>query len=175
MRDRATIMTNVEMLRFWEGHHLRRWPASVVHTMEVSDTDKEFLLDVGFALDLDWNFEFDHDPRRMDSPSRCWLIGYDDPIPLCIDEATEAVVALEDALGLSTRFVNTSVRCFGECLVHYATYRRVGRTLDDHDDAAARSLIDEVSIGIAASDPAALGSAENYWSVIVEQMRYGLL
>jgi hypothetical protein len=59
-----------------------------------------------------------------------------------------------------------------ECLVYYEQYRRA---VGDVSEAEALRLVGVAEERIRNADPAAFDDPENWWPVIVEQMKDGLL
>jgi hypothetical protein len=166
-----------EIVAYWGKENLVRWPESAVRILRIPNSSKDFLIHVGLPCIRDWTLRFDPmiDNLRS-SPTRSSLrqFGRDDIVPLCVDEAGGGqVLADEAAVGGTERFVNSSVECFAEFLVLYRKYRVDVGGLSDED--SVQSFISTIEDEIRKSDSKAFGSANNYWSVIIEQAKDGLL
>lgn len=94
-------------------------------------------------------------------------IGFDDVVPICFDEARNGCAILVDE-ELGESFINSNVELFGECLVYYQQYRLIER-----DDLS--HVIDATEQRMRKVDPFAFRNAGDWWPVIIEQMRHGLL
>ncbi len=108
-------------------------------------------------------------PAR-DHPT-CHIFGYDDVTPLCISEGHGHIVHLSPTRAIE-RHVNGSIELFADFLVIYEKCRREVVGLDDR---SVDELIDRVEAQMGSADPSAVEEPEFYWSVILEQMRDGLL
>ncbi|WP_309055202.1 SUKH-4 family immunity protein [Streptomyces sp.] len=76
-----------------------------------------------------------------------------------------------DPVTATARYVNGSAAAFARCLALLATARQGMRGLDP---VAAGSEVAAFQERLAAVDPSALGDADAWWSLIVEQMWHGL-
>ncbi|MDF3293784.1 SUKH-4 family immunity protein [Streptomyces silvisoli] len=105
------------------------------------------------------------------------VMGNDFGRQLCVQYGTAHIMAvpLEAAPGAQsshTQFVNTSLPDFVRCLALLGGMWRLRLGLTP--DQAGRWTVDFQS-RLAALDPAALASPDNWWSVLLEQMWDGLL
>jgi hypothetical protein len=105
------------------------------------------------------------------------VMGNDYGRRLCVQYGTAHVVAvpLEVALGSAPappRFVNSSLPEFARCLALLGRMWRLRLGLTP--EQAGRWTVD-FQAQLAAQDPAAVGSPETWWSVLIEQMWDGLL
>lgn len=168
-------MSNEEITRFWGEDSLVRWPPELLAQTELPEDARNFLAHVGLPRGANWTTRFDltmEDMRRSLSNSRFLIVGYDDEVPISLDlQRHGRVVSTEPGLG--ERFVNTDVTRFAECLVLYQRYRLAVRGLFQEKDV--RGLVSETEQAIRISDAAALSDPENWWAVVIEQMRAGLL
>ncbi|MET9967256.1 SUKH-4 family immunity protein, partial [Streptomyces sp. NPDC006356] len=76
-----------------------------------------------------------------------------------------------DPVTAAARYVNVSVSAFARCLALLATARQRMKGLDP---VAAGAEVAALQKQVAAVDASALGNAETWWSLIVEQMWHGL-
>ena len=95
------------------------------------------------------------------------------------DEATVFVVAQDgsvwsiDPTGvLPQRFVNSSTACLA---IFLADLPPLWRTLDGVNDDEVEPIVNKLVLRLQSVDPPALGDADTYWAVVVEQIRLGLL
>jgi hypothetical protein len=119
---------------------------------------------------VDWTLTFPIPPAGLEN-EQFIPIALDDQVPIAIDRRHENEVwAMEN--GSATRFVNTTAKQFGECLVVYDRYRR---SVVDADEKQALLLVEQAREHFMLCDVRALSSPEAYWSVILEQMEQGRL
>ncbi|MCL2552702.1 MAG: SUKH-4 family immunity protein [Actinomycetia bacterium] len=106
------------------------------------------------------------------------VMGNDFGRQLCVQYGTAHIVAvpLEGGPGgapaLAPQFVNSSLPEFARCLALLGRMWRLRLGLTP--DQAGRWTVD-FQAQLAAQDPAAISSPDNWWSVLVEQMWDGLL
>src|SRR5690349_15424104 len=116
-------MTHEEIIGFWGHDRLKRWSEHSLRDVNIPESSKQFLREVGLPCKEDWTLRFDAETDKLPPlPSRgnCRQIGFDDSVPLCLDENRRgSVVAVETR---TDRFINTSVERFGEFLVLYQEY-----------------------------------------------------
>ncbi len=169
-------MSDEEIIGFWGKENLERWSDPRLADWHVPTESKLFLTRVGLPCRGDWTLRFTREPDQPHLPSigaHHRLIGYDDIVPICLDERTGGrVVALEESVGGTERFINSRVEQFAQALVLYERYRKRVRGLAEHE---AQDLIAKTSQQLRAVDPAAFSDPNNWWPVIIEQMRHGLL
>jgi hypothetical protein len=105
------------------------------------------------------------------------VMGNDYGRQLCVQYGTAHIVAVPLEAGpggapTAPQFVNSSLPEFARCLALLGRMWRLRGGLTP--DQAGRWTVD-FQAQLAALDPAAIGSPENWWSVIIEQMWDGLL
>jgi hypothetical protein len=164
-------MDHHQIIEFWGSASPKRSPRANVADVVIPESSKTFLVTVGLPTNVGWTLRFDDDGTLLPrlSTTRLRRFGYDDVVPLCLDElAHAAVLADESGVGGTTRFINSSVERFGECLVHYQTYRMKVRGLAESE---ARNLIRDTGQHLRNADAIALEDGHNWWSVILEQIR----
>jgi hypothetical protein len=173
----AKTMTFEQIVSFWGSENLRRWPRKSVSCIAIPEESKRFLTEVGFPYKEDWTLRFDPGADDLPPiPDKPWYrrIGFDYVVPICMDEVRNGcVVAVETDEGGPERFVNSSVEHFGEFLTHYGEYRHSARTISETE--LLQSAIPLIEKKLRSADPSAFDDVENYWRVIIEQMKDGLL
>jgi hypothetical protein len=165
-----------DIVSFWGQENLKRWSESSLRDVAIPQPSKRFLIEVGLPYKEDWTLRFDaeadHLPR-LPHKANCRRIGFDDFVPICLDEKRGGcVVAVETEVDGSERFINSSVERFGEFLVLYQEYRKVARAVSEEEIV---KIIPGVEERMRRADSKAFDSPNDYWPVIVEQMNQGLL
>ena len=169
-------MLPLEIANYWGRENLKRWSESSLDDVAIPQTSKRFLIEVGLPCKEDWTLRFDPEADelpRLSNNRNCRRIGFDDFIPICLDEkCAGSVVAVETVVGGSDRFINSDVERFGEFLVLYQEYRKAARTVSEEE---ILKIIPSIEDRMRNIDPKAFDDCNNYWPVIVEQMNQGLL
>jgi hypothetical protein len=168
-------MSRDEHVAFWGFQNLRRWPVSAVSTLLISSASKTFLTTVGLPFNNDWtlNFELENSTfPRMPSMRAYRIIGYDECVPVCIDETGNGRVMSASLDEIPEAYINASVELFGDCLYVYEDYRRKVGALDEE---GALALVGSTEDALRTCDPTAFDSCENWWPQVVAQMREGML
>jgi hypothetical protein len=78
----------------------------------------------------------------------------------------------EEGVDVPVRFVNTDIQSLARFVTIYLQALPHLRIVDD--DEASR-MVDRLEVQFNEVDPQALSDDENWWAVILEQVRYGLL
>jgi hypothetical protein len=165
-------MTRAKITNFWGPDNLARWPAASLRDVAIPDSSKSFLVEVGMPVGADWTLRFDVQADQVArAPKGAHCIGFDDVVPICIDERGR-VMAVEQKIGGGERYINSSVECFGECLVHYQRYRTSARAASE---GQVQNLISMTEGRLRNADPTAFSDPDNWWPAIVEQINHGLL
>ncbi|MEU3900909.1 SUKH-4 family immunity protein [Streptomyces sp. NPDC045251] len=105
------------------------------------------------------------------------VVGSDFGRAICVQYGTAAIVAVPVEAGpggaaVAPQFVNTGLPEFARCMALLGRMWRLRFGLNQ--EQAGRWTVD-FQAQLAALDPAALGSPESWWSVLLEQMWDGLL
>ena len=167
-------MERQDIIRFWGQENLRRWSEEDLRDVAIPRSSKSFLVEVGLPFREDWTLRFDRDSGplpRLPNKSYYRRIGFDGPVPICLDEHGGGRVVAAEHDG-TARYINSSIEVFGESLVFYQQYRKEARTASDDE---VQDIIAETEEHLRDADPTAFGDANNWWPVIVEQMKQGLL
>ncbi|MBX7192441.1 MAG: SUKH-4 family immunity protein [Sandaracinaceae bacterium] len=140
---------------------------SVLESTALSDGNKQFLREVGL---LD-------DPASHLRPLAVPRVLADGSIQVATEGDVAPIVVLSDGSvrmldGSVGRFVNTTLRQFAAAMeVYEEHYSRGGSALEPPSREDARRLRE----ALKRVDPTCFSDRESYWSVIVEQVRDGLL
>jgi hypothetical protein len=169
-------MLSDEVVSFWGKDHLRRWSRASLVAARIPESSKSYLSSVGLPIHETWTLKFDADAEHLPQiPNKPHYrrIGFDDIVPICLDEDRAGqVTAVESEIGGIERFINSSVECFGECLVAYQRYRLDAQV---SEEAEIENIIDSTEEQMRKADRTAFLNSENWWPLILEQMRQGLL
>ena len=139
---------------------------SALAGMPLSEGDKQLLAEVGLLDDPESHLRPLAIPRVLDAGVQIATEGEVAPVVVL---ATGSVRMLDDGPG---RFVNASLPQLARALEVYEKHRaEAGSAMDPPSRKAARALRD----ALKAVDAACVADPEAYWSVIVEQVRDGLL
>ena len=93
-------------------------------------------------------------------------IGDDDGTTLCLDPSDGHIDSVDEKEQLPTRFINSSLDQLQRCLNEYENIFVRGKDKDSlHIVAAFRSKLQTI-------DSAVFSSPENWWSLIIEQLRH---
>lgn len=174
-------MITKEYLRVWKGNNLVRASAESLKNVEISEASKQFLTEIGLPEEADHLLKFDlalsNLPTIARSPNNLKpyiCIGSDYGTRICIDEENEGQIVSVDANGnLPTRFVNSSVTHLAESLTLFRKRKEElsANLSDEAFDQLINGLVQELSI----ADRRIFDNEENWWAVIFEQIRDGLL
>ena len=147
-----------------------------VAEFNIPDSSKEFLAEIGMPHDVDWSLTFETSSQALlqfHDYSDLRIIGYDDMMPLCLDEQHGGKVVVVEPSHDNVRFVNSCVEMLGYFLMVYQQCRLQGHKLSDDEEIV--QLIDFTEHQMIQLDEIAMSDTEYYWSVIIEQVRAGLL
>jgi hypothetical protein len=168
-------MDRQEITEFWGRDNLKTWSEDSLREVAIPNLSKSFLAEVGLPFQEDWTFRFDEDANtlpRLPSKTTYRRIGFDYDVPICLDEANLGrVIAVEEEVAGTDRYINASVERFGEFLTLYKHFRRIGRLVPENQ---TKALIDEMELQMRTVDPSALDDANNYWAAIIEEMNLSL-
>lgn len=112
------------------------------------------------------------DTATLPGADRWVRFGTDGGTSLCVASPDGPVVSIPDSPALPVRHVNGDLVAYLQFLLRTVETRQgfVGRT-DDETDAR----IDELEQHLRAVDASALEDPDSWWSVVIEQLRDGLL
>jgi len=182
------MVSDNDVRAFWQASELHRAGKQVVDGLSIPNDQKEYLHKVGLPnvdhllvrFDLSKPLPIFSELVSARNTPKEWkglkVIGTQDGEPsICLDEKRSGQLWSVDATGQDlTRYINRGVREFGLFLtVHKRDYLRPG--LLKLPDNKIRSIIDAIEEEYRAIEERALDNPENWWSVILEQMKDGLL
>ncbi|NND99593.1 MAG: hypothetical protein HKN47_19935 [Pirellulaceae bacterium] len=100
-------------------------------------------------------------------------IGNDYGTTICVELESEHVVAIDRAGMHRLRFMNSSIQHLAACIAAHRDY--CDWVLRARSESEEVSVVSAFRTRILDTDPRALGNAENWWAVIVEQTETGQL
>lgn len=175
-----------QVVAIWRQSGIVRAHPTEVGSVRIPDEAKRLLVEVGLPREAELGVSFTLDegvwtldafaqkigvtPR--DDASEFIRIGTDGRTQLCVAIGSGAVFAVDPAGKLPCRFVSSSLIAFLELLSLYHNYAERVQSLGEDQ---ADTLVEQVAQEMSSVDSAAFDGPENWWSVIVEQMRDGLL
>ena len=109
-----------------------------------------------------------HEPRLIDGAI---VLGSDDSTQLIL--VSDAVFSVDPKGRLPRRFVNSSIAAFASCIEAHREY--CDAVPDASSEAEELRVAELLAVALAKIDSAALADPEHWWSVVVEQVRDGLL
>lgn len=168
------MVAHEDLARLWGEGNVERVDVNALDRVTLPADAASVLVNVGLPRRVDPLFEA-KEPTMIEAPSRAGRycqFGSDFGTELCVSTDTGDVVSVSLTGEYPDRFVNTTLALFVEFLVMVSAER--ARFLDLGDDQ-----IDQVIVGLEKRlhqlDARALADPDNWWAVIVEQMRDGLL
>ena len=177
-------MVSKEDIRALWGNAIIEYPSGVVAELAIPADSRTFLHDTGLPLESELEVRFSNEVAVLEEfigtdnlaakpdERNSYRIGTDGGTEICLKRGSGEVVSVDPTGQLPSRFVNSSIASFIVCLGIFAKYRtRIARLADDEID----ELIPSTEAEIRKADDHALNHAENWWSVVVEQMQDGLL
>lgn len=149
----------------------------------LSNTTKQFLEEVGLPQEAKPNLTFYSSPDVMaplpsvldevDLPpdfQRYLLLADDGGTFLCIDaKNNEHIVSVDAYQELPTRFVNSAVPEFAECLLAYRALP-VPEQTKTVDKQTLKHRLDQLKEQFDKIDVAALNDPDNWWAVVIEEL-----
>jgi hypothetical protein len=109
-----------------------------------------------------------HEPQLIDGAI---VLGSDDGTQLIL--VSDAVNSVDPKGRLPRRFVNSSIAAFASCIEAHREY--CDAVTDASSDVEELRVAERLAVALAKIDSAALADPEHWWSVVVEQVRDGLL
>ena len=171
-------MNEREIVEFWGSENLTRWSLEAVRDLRISETSKSFLMTVGLPSprhDRLWEYDFNCGQPSRVSGEEHLVVVMSLPRPFCIDEKRDNSIVAPYVEKDMERFVNSTVEQFVAFLTVFERGRQEMRRLGNTEQEPCRKVISEMEGRMKNIDPAALEGEENYWSVVLEDMRYPYL
>jgi len=176
-----------ELKALWGTDSIVVLPPALLADASIPQASKAFLSESGLPHRADLLVTFDISERGLQTLSefaqagglhaplhgeRFYRIGTDGGTQICLAVGSGEVVAVDVAGQLPDRFVNSTIQQFIGCLGLFRMHsqRIQGLPYDEID-----RMVPAFEESVRSIDPKALAECENWWSVILEQMRDGLL
>ena len=109
-----------------------------------------------------------HQPRLIDGAI---VFGNDDGTQFVL--VSDAVFSVDSKGRHPRRFVNSSIAALASCVEAHREY--CDAVTDASSEAEELSVAELLAVALVRIDSAALADPENWWSVVVEQARDGVL
>ena len=170
-------MTEIESLvvRLW-GKRLKPYPVDALDGVDVAPATRAFLLSVGMpriSTDSELVTLYAKPKKTRIAGESLLQIGDDFGTALCLRPGADAVWSIDRKGELPTRFVNSSIPAM---LAFISLHKKRSIEMDETaSEAEFQKVVDDLANEYDKLDAAALANRENYWSVILEQTRDGLI
>lgn len=150
----------------------QRYPADVVAALPIPSSAKDFLTSEGLPAESEFFQPADKPEVTAAGHVR---IGTDYGTDICLD-SNGHVRSISVAGEYPERFVNSDISSFVESLALVTTSREeLAGLVDEVSDEELDEEVEELAAALVDIDGAVFSDPENWWSVIFEQMRDGLL
>jgi SUKH-4 immunity protein len=157
-----------EVVRLFGEDNIVRFPADSVAPLPVPSSARDILINIGVPGETDF-FAAAEAPQA--GPAGFTQIGTDYGTDICVDSAGR-VHSISASGEYPNRFVNSHLEAFLRFLALALAERAASEGLPDDELDERVEVLADVLAGI---DEAAFEDPENWWAVIFEQMRDGLL
>jgi hypothetical protein len=176
-----SAMSDAEIVNFWGAENLKRWAEKNLRALNIPQSSKLFLMEVGFPWNEHWGFRIERETEELPSlPNnrnlrRICFFGHGASI--CLDEEQGGSVLWVSGPKLTRQsYVNSDVRSFAQFLVLCEGFARTGQTVPKKDYMDyAHMMVPMIEERMRKIDPKALEDEESLWSITIEQMEDGLL
>jgi len=163
-------------IRQFLGNNAVKIPASFVGGLPLPKGSKDFLSFVGLPTREDLLFPFFKDPHDF----VIWRHADHDHLVLADQRGQKLALQLPGGQiyvidsydELPTRFVNSDVVALVYCLALYVEAQASFLTSQDAD---VEQIVSQLRNRISAKDVKALDNEENWWSVILDETKQGLM
>jgi hypothetical protein len=162
------------MLELWQPDELVVFEPRNLERLGVPAATAQVLAEVGLPREQEPFFYADSEVSELAAADggALWRIGTDGGVAITIRSGSQHVCAGAEEDGARNRFVNSSVDQFAQSLrAVTGPYRRFPELPDEEIDA----LLPEVEAAVRSIDAAVFDDPENWWMVLIEQMKDGLL
>ena len=158
----------------WADSELVRSSPSQVEGIALDETARRILVDVGLPQSVEPLFELRAPVRVVMSDGRtACRFGSDFGTDLVVVSPNGKIVSVSPDGSYPERFVNSNLDRFRDFLDKVTVARRrISLMMDERE---IDSVLDDLEASLVAADATALVDPDNWWSVVVEQMRDGLL
>lgn len=168
------MVSHEDLLRLWGESNVVQIDPTEHLLLHLPRQTAETLARVGLPRRIEMLFEA-RELQMVDVPhlsGRYCMFGSDLGTELCISVDTGVVLSLSLNRRYPDRFVNTTLALFLEFLVLVTIERAALAHVRDQDIDARIAALES---RLRQMDERALADPDNWWSVIIEQMRDGFL
>jgi hypothetical protein len=169
-----SMMSSDTIIKIWGRESLKRAPVDQANILPVSPAERKFLVEVGLPDVEQLTFDLSA-VTSLKGHEHLKRIGTDYEAPICIDDQQHGcIISFDEEGSIPVRFVNTGVR---ELATFLTIYKRdwLAQNFGGMPEHEAQRRVDAITKEFQSHDLTALFNPENWWSVILEQMRDGLL
>ena len=165
------MMTDKSIIDFWGERNLIRWDAVEIRWVGVPVDTHAFLKEVGLPSVSDWSFKFGPSglfvsPAPDDSGA--WIIGHEYDDLVFLDSNHEWEVR-HRSYKCVNRFVNSTVRCFAECLLEFRRFQLDSQ--DTNNISADMKRISAAEAAMRAIDECAIVTENSFWCLVLDDLR----
>jgi len=166
-----------DIVKAWRDNDLRRWPAQCLRDVAIPEPSKSFLIDVGLPAFRHTEFQLDlfvGDPSRVAGRPHLRGIGLMNKSALvCLDEQADGcVITVDLTLQDLDRYFNSSVDRFAACIILYLQWLSIAERLKPGERPELDAQFERDLVNV---DPTVLNDPENFWAIIVWEIKEGLV
>lgn len=162
-------MSPDEIVAFWGRSRLRCYSPEAVCQAAIPQSSKDYLLNVGFPggrIDaMSWNFDDEaFSLPRVPARSSYRRFGWDEHVPLCLDERRDGCVVEAETGPKPEGFMNSRVEHFGAFLT---LWLELCQREEKRSDRECLRMLKVCERQMRRLDPAAFSDPENGWPEIL--------
>ncbi len=148
----------------FDKHNMKIWNKNILINSQLTEDNINFLTTQGLPIKSFGIIEIFSEYESNGGV----ILGYDFDTPIiCVNSN---VFAFEENL---TRFVNSNIEKFYSSLLEFQNYIHFITDIKEEDKAL--KIIDVIMQKLSNIDKKSLDDENNYWSIIIEQMKNGNL
>lgn len=174
-KNRLKLSKEEEKIKKSWGTNLVCVSESDLAKFSLSTQTHNFLVRVGLPRNCPLLVSFYEDNRLLhpvkSEDENYLMLGEDNGTIFCLKEKCEEVWSIDPEGELPSRFINSSIRSFFTFLYIYLSHQEA---LKNASDEEAGNIVRQLRTEFEGIDDRALLESENWWSVILEEIEYGL-
>jgi hypothetical protein len=167
-----------DIVKAWSGNDLRRCSAQYLRDVAIPEPCKSFLIEVGLPACNDIGFQFDPlvggPLSRVAGRPHLRGIGLMNEFRLvCLDELADGrVIGVDPALQDLDRYLNSSVDRFAAFIILYLQWLSMADRLAPGERAELDAQFER---DLTDVDSTVFSDPENYWAIIVWEIKEGIV
>lgn len=134
----------------------------------LEELNKRILSDIELPKDALSFMQFNSDIEINDGNI---VIGNDFGTDICINSKGE-IVSVDKEKEYPTRFVNKNLKAFIDCIFIYKQYEP---EINNSSDDDIELVLNEMKLKFEIIDKEVFNNEENWWSIILEQIEFGMM